>query len=125
MDEELREGTTRRLRAPAYERSADGETPRERTQRQSRNRLARQEWEAFTDARCLDCGQVRFHVSHEMDPATSPEGPEYHADFAHHPFREDEPSIWNEDPCSVCGGHLDRPHAHEDSAALRTALGED
>jgi len=44
-------------------------------------------WHAYGDP-CADCGLVRFNVVHEMDPENSPEGPEYHADFAHHPFAE-------------------------------------
>jgi hypothetical protein len=65
-----------------------GETTSEARRRRGLNAVRRARWYAYVDDRCAECGQVRFHVSHEMDPEHSAEGPEYHADFAHHPFRE-------------------------------------
>jgi hypothetical protein len=35
---------------------------------------------------CETCGMKRINVVHEQDPEHSAEGPEYHANFAHHPF---------------------------------------
>jgi len=75
-------------RAPEWEPPVPGETPREADVRRARNRDSRDEWHRYIDTRCADCGMVRFHVSHEMDPEHSAEGPEYHAEFAHHPFVE-------------------------------------
>lgn len=67
-----------------------GETSKQAEERRSRNRLARDEWGAFLDARCARCDHVRFHVFHEEDPATSVEGPDYYADILDqlHPFEE-------------------------------------
>ncbi len=76
--------------APEYERPLLGETSREARERRDRNQRTRHWWDEIRDARCAECGMVRFHVSHEMDPETSPEGPAYHADFAHHAFVEAE-----------------------------------
>lgn len=35
---------------------------------------------------CAVCGLKEINVVHEQDPEHSPEGPEYHAEFAHHQF---------------------------------------
>lgn len=78
----------RRERPPEMERPYQGERSRDAQERRRRNREARDAWEARWSARCAQCGHVRFHVSHEMDPETSPEGPAYHAEFEHHPFVE-------------------------------------
>lgn len=67
-----------------------GETKREAALRSERNRRARAEWERLADQRCAKCGHVRFHVFHEPNPATSPEGADYYADILDelHPFEE-------------------------------------
>jgi hypothetical protein len=53
--------------------------------------------------RCM-CGEVESNRWHH-EPNRS----------GWHPFvpESDEPSPWNEDPCPVCGGYMDRPHDHE------------
>jgi hypothetical protein len=86
------EGEDRTLRMdglvrPELERPVPGESSREARERRERNRLAREWWDDVWNDRCEVCGMVRFHVSHEMDPEHSAEGPEYHADFAHHAFQ--------------------------------------
>ena len=73
---------------PAYRPPTSGESSRDATTRRWANRVDRDARDRYTDARCDVCGQVRHHVSHEMDPDNSPEGPEYHADFTHHPFAQ-------------------------------------
>jgi hypothetical protein len=73
---------------PTYEPPVERETASEARQRRKRNSDAEKAWLRYEGARCGRCGMVRFHVSHEMDPETSSEGPRYHANIAHHPFVE-------------------------------------
>jgi hypothetical protein len=79
---------SRIMTRPVWEPPTVGESYREANERRRRNREARDAWWAYRDARCAVCGHVRFHISHELDPEHSPEGAEYHADFAHHAFVE-------------------------------------
>lgn len=67
--------------APRMERPYPSESTRDAQSRRARNRAARADWMRFLDARCARCGMARVHVTHETDPATSAEGPDYYADF--------------------------------------------
>jgi hypothetical protein len=73
---------------PARRPPVEGETKYQAQQRRAANNADIAGWNAFADTRCGECGLVRFHVSHEMEPENSPEGAAYHAGFAHHEFVE-------------------------------------
>ena len=76
-------------RSPVYLSPVPGETSREAVIRRDRNRENRMAWNDYLGDRCAYCRHVRFHVGHETDPATSPEGRAYHETISHHAFVED------------------------------------
>ena len=79
-----------RPRPPLHRPVVDGETAKEARLRRDRNRAENQAYWAWWSAICARCDQVRGHVYHEPNPATSIEGPDYYADFLDelHAFEE-------------------------------------
>lgn len=70
-----------RPRFPLERPVLPGETPKEARRRRDLNRAERRAYWAWWSAICGRCGEVRGHVNHEPNPATSIEGPDYYADF--------------------------------------------
>jgi hypothetical protein len=81
-----------RPRRPVRRERKPSETPQEARHRRYLDSKDADEWKWWAEAKCGRCGQVRTHVNHEPNPATSIEGPDYYADFLDelHPFEEVE-----------------------------------
>jgi hypothetical protein len=63
----------------------DGETKDEAKSRRWRNRLSREQAEAWRSTRCR-CGMAQSNIVHNVNPEDQIEGPAYYADKSLHEF---------------------------------------